>query len=82
MTNEIFANDIRKEAHITFRGMPGLGDAMGMSESTIRKRVKNPCTFSIDELRNLCEVLNLDRDRTMAFIEVAIFGRNHTTNLF
>lgn len=67
-----FSNYLRGEAHIVYRGMPKFGAAVGMSESTIRKRVADPRDFSVNELRLVRKSLGVTKDEILAFVEAVI----------
>ena len=67
-----FSNYLRGEAHIVFRGMPKFGAAVGMSESTIRKRVADPRDFSVNELRRVRKSLGVGKDEILKFVEAVI----------
>lgn len=67
-----FSNEIRAYAHIVFRGMPGFAAAVGVSESTIRKRVADPREFSVNELRRVRESLGIDKKIILEFLEAMI----------
>lgn len=67
-----FSNFLRGEAHIIYRGMPKFGASVGLSESTIRKRVADPCDFSVNELRQVRRSLGIDKAEILKFIEKVI----------
>ena len=63
-----FSNNLRGNAHIVYRGMPGFGAAVGMSESTIRKRVADPMTFSVSELHDVRKALGVGKQEILDFL--------------
>lgn len=67
-----FSNYLRGEAHIVYRGMPGFADAVGLSQSTIRRRVSDPREFSVNELRRVRKSLGVDKAEIMKFLEAVI----------
>lgn len=67
-----FSNYLRGEAHIVYRGMPGFGASVGMSQSTIRKRVADPCDFSVSELRRVRKSLGISKTEILKFVEAML----------
>ena len=56
-TNELKAEVIRKG--IT---LGEFGEEVGLAKSTLSKRLKEPNTFKLDEIRVISEYLELDND--------------------
>ena len=67
-----FSDKLRACAYVTYRGMPGFGSAVRLSESTIRKRVADPRTFDLMELRRVRKALGLSIDDVVDFVREVV----------
>lgn len=67
-----FSDQLRAGAYVTYRGMPGLAAAVGVSESTIRKRISDPRGFDVNELKRVRKALGMSKDDVLAFLSEVI----------
>ena len=68
-SNEDFLREIRsKQGYYNLRTQEELGNAMGIPKSTMRKRLINPESLTIQDLRSMIRVLNLSPVAVLKFL--------------
>lgn len=68
-SNEDFLREIRsKQGYYNLRTQEELGNAIGLPKSTMRKRLINPESLTIQDLRSMIRVLNLSPVAVMKFL--------------
>ena len=68
-SNEDFLREIRsKQGYYNLRTQEELGNAMGLPKSTMRKRLINPESLTIQDLRSMIRVLNLSPVAVLKFL--------------
>lgn len=68
-SNEDFLREIRsKQGYYNLRTQEELGNAIGLPKSTMRKRLINPESLTIQDLRSMIRVLNLSPAAVMKFL--------------
>ena len=67
--NEDFLREMRsKQGYYNLRTQEELGNAMGLPKSTMRKRLINPESLTIQDLRSMIRVLNLSPVAVLKFL--------------
>ena len=68
-SNEDFLREVRsKQGYYNLRTQEELGNAMGLPKSTMRKRLINPESLTIQDLRSMIRVLNLSPVAVLKFL--------------
>lgn len=68
-SNEDFLREIRsKQGYYNLRTQEELGNAIGLPKSTMRKRLINPESLTIQDLRSMIRVLNLSPVAVLKFL--------------